>query len=66
MVSDCKSPKEKKGIEEKSKKKERGKWKKRGEKGENAKGKREKVIMCLFSVKKSCTQEALLVSFVGL
>jgi len=25
---------------------------KRGEKGENAKGKREKVIMCLFSVKK--------------
>jgi len=39
---------------------------KRGKKGENAKGKREKVIMCLFSVKKSCTQEALLVSFVGL
>ena len=39
---------------------------KMGEKGENAKGKREKVIMCLFSVKRSYTQEALLVSFIGL
>jgi hypothetical protein len=41
MVSDCKSPKEKKGIEEKSKEKERGKWKKGG-KGRKCKSKERK------------------------
>jgi len=37
-----------------------------GEKGKNAKGKSEKVIMYLFSKEKGYIQETFLVSFVGL
>ena len=73
MVSDCKSLEKKKGIEVKRKKKKGGRKKKDkneeiivGEKGENAKWKREKAIMYLFSEERSYIQEVLLVSFVGL
>ena len=64
-MSDCKSLKKRRKRREKEKKKKGAKEKKE-EKEENLKGKREKIIMCLFSEERSYIQEALLVSFVGL
>ena len=61
MVSDCKSLKK-----EGNRGKKKGAKEKKEEKEENLKGKREKIIMCLFSEERSYIQEALLVGFVGL
>ena len=77
MVLDCKSLKKEgnRGKQKRNRKEtKRNKKEKKGEneeiggggKGESVKGKREKVIMCLFTVERSYIQEIVLVRFVGL